>query len=239
VNSSPCVVAVIVPGDGRMRFCGSEMTDLETGDWVEVDGPLAGEPGQVAFAADRVDIPPDIELESSIHRRLTDQEITSAKSNADRAVQLVEKAVGSVAVVDARITLMSLRFTLGGDMLLCRCFGPEAIPPESLMSRLSTELGVPVQLEWSDHLTHSTGSLGRIDARYAASARVIRERLGVDSAHVSYFPKGWPRLGSEVGTPHGSGTFLGMSVRHHSARIRLESGDEVDVPLGELVKPGR
>ncbi len=154
------ILGALVPGDGHVYFCRSELADLRAGDWVDLNGQPARiifEPGQVDYADAPVDLP-------RIQRRLTSEEIAGIKPVAHSALDV------------------AVRF----------------------------------------------GSLGRFHPRFTDLDTHVRERLRLDRAPAL------PRLGATVQTPGGTGILLSVSMRHQSATIRLESGEEVRVPVEEL-----
>lgn len=79
-----------------------------------------------------------------------------------------------------------------------------------------------------DHPSARFGSLGRFHPRMTDLDAHIRARLRIDQT------PDLPHLGAIVQTGHGPGVLLGISMRHQSATIRLGSGEEIRVPIGEL-----
>jgi hypothetical protein len=158
------ILGALVPGDGRLRFCRSNLEDLQAGDWIELSGPQGSESACIVFGPDQVEYPDAPDDLPRIQRRLTPDEI-------------------------AELT-------------------PVARPDDSATARF--------------------GSLGRLRQGVTDLDAHIRARLRIDQA-----PE-LPHLGAIVQTPHGPGTLLSVSMRHQTATIRLESGKEIRMPVGDL-----
>ncbi len=237
ISERDSIVAALVPGDGRPRFCQTKRTGATTGDWVVIDSPFGVEPGQIVFAVDRVDVPSTIEIVASIVRNMTIAEILELDTNMLRSLSVIGEAARVAEMIDPSIQLRNLRFTLDGSRILCTCHGDAADPPAQLDRELSATLGCPVVVEWRERPAQSFGSLGRIRVRDATTEeKVIRHRLRIDDAESTLAPNGWPRLGSRVGTVDGAGVMVGVSIRHNTAIVRLDSGDETVVPVVNLTK---
>ena len=78
------------------------------------------------------------------------------------------------------------------------------------------------------------GSLGRLLPRMNDLDAHIRVRLGLDPPVDQPVTPDLPHLGDTIETTHGPGVLLSVSMLHQSATIRLESGEEIQVPVGEL-----
>lgn len=154
------ILGVLVPGDGRMHFCRSDIEDLQIGDWVELDG----QPARIVFSSDQV-------------------EYREAPADLPR---------------------------------VCRRLTPDEVANISAVARSEEPPSV------------SFGSLGRLHPRTPDLDAHIRHRLRLGETPIL------PRLGTIIQTAHGPGVLLSVSMRHQSATIRLESGEEVRVPVEEL-----
>jgi hypothetical protein len=154
------IFGALIPGDGRLRFCRSDLDNLQVGDWVDLDGDRA----RIVIGPDQVEYPDTPTDLPHIRRRLTPDEIASL---------------------------------------------------------------TPVTRA-DDHATVRYGSLGRLHPRITDLDAHIRDRLRIDRE-----PE-FPHLGAIVQTTHGPGILLSVSMRHQSATIRLESGAEIRVAVGEL-----
>jgi hypothetical protein len=164
------ILGVLVPGDGRVRFSRSDLTDLQVGDWVELDGTEGREPARIVFGRGQVEYP-DAPLElPRIHRRLTADEVAGLNA--------IEQPGPNPAV----------RF----------------------------------------------GSLGRLRPSITDLDAHIRVRLGMDPPGDLPVSPELPHLGAIVPTAHGPGVLLSVSMHHQSATIRLESGEEIRLPVEEL-----
>ncbi|HEX7101230.1 MAG TPA: hypothetical protein VF201_01175 [Nitrolancea sp.] len=164
------ILGALVPGDGRVRFCRTELEDLQPGNWVELDGTEGSEPARIVFGLGQVeypDAPPDL---PRIHRLLTPDEIAG--------------------------------------------------------------LDAPEQPEGSP--TVRFGSLGRLRPLMTDLDKHIRVRLGLDPPGALPVSPELPHLGAIVQTAHGPGVLLSVSMRHQSATVRLESGEEIRVPVEDL-----
>ncbi len=237
INDRDSIVGALVPGDGRPRFCQTNRTELTTGDWVVIDSPFGVEPGQIVFTANQVDVPSTIKIVASIVRNMTAAEISELDSIMLRALPLSGEAARVAEMIEPSIQVSNLRFTLDGSTILCGCRGQSSEPPAQLERELSAKLGYPVVVEWRNRPAQSFGSLGRIRSRDATTAeKVIRDRLRLDVAGSTLAPNGWPRLGSRVGTVDGTGVMVGVSIRHNTAIVRLDSGDESIVPVDSLTQ---
>lgn len=160
------ILGALVPGDGRLRFCRTELEDLQIGDWVELDG----EPARIVFGPGQVEYPDAPTDLSRIVRLLTADEIAE------------------LSAIDQ----------------------PERNP------------------------TVRYGSLGRIHPRTTDLDAHIRARLGLDPPGDLAVTPDLPHLGATVQTAHGPGVLLAVSMRHQSATVRLESGEEIRLPVGDL-----
>jgi hypothetical protein len=164
------VLGVLVPGDGRLRFCRADLADLQAGEWIELDGPTGREPACIVFGPGQVeypDAPPDL---PRIRRRLSPDEIAELR---------------------------------------------------------------PV-VRSGESRTFRFGSLGRLQPRVTNLDAYIRQRLRLDPPGALPVSPDLPHLGATIQTADGSGILLAVSMRHQSATIRLESGEEIRVPVAEL-----
>ncbi len=227
------LAGVLIPGDGRLRWCSTRVADVCEGDWVVVSGALGDEPGQVLFTPERISNPLSIPETFVVSRRLTSAEQARIPALIARASGLIEAAQQAVSRLDKAVEISSLRFTLDGSMLLLLVHGTAGDQVDSVSETLSRALGVPVNVEWGGLQARTFGSLGRFGAP-EGERDLIMTRLRIDEVGTAQFPNGWPRLGQTVRTPHGTGQLCSVSVRHNVATVRLETGEEIEVPVDEL-----
>ena len=169
-DAMTAILGALVPGDGRMRFCQTELEDLRVGDWIELNGTQGSEPARIVFGPGQVEYPDAPADLPRAYRRLT---------------------LDEVAGLDAVIQ-------------------PEPNPVVRF------------------------GSLGRLHPRMSDLDGYIRKRLRLDpSGDVPVSPE-LPRLGAVIQTAHGPGILLSLSMRHQTATIRLESGEEIWVAVDDL-----
>ncbi len=229
-------IGIMVPGDGRVRFCSTPLADLRGGEWVVASGPFGDEPGQVLFGAQRVASPNRLPAAFVAPRRLTPLEREQIPALIRRVTESFDAVRAVLLQLDPEAEISSLRLSLDGSTLLLRVFGTTGDRSASLVETLSRRLGISVNVEWTDRPAHTFGSLGHVDSADDERALVLA-RLKIDEVASTSFPNGWPRLGQVVGTPQGPGRLRSVSVRHNSATIRLDSGDQIELPVVELSAP--
>ena len=217
-----------------LRFCWGREGDLRTGDWVVVGGPLGDESGRVLFGADDVDAPAQIELSCTIERRLSDAELSEVESRLERARALTCEVERQGKSVDSSFEMASLRLSLDGTTILCSLFGQLEVGRSSLEQVLEERMGQPVRLELMDRAPVTYGSVGRLRTGTPVDEQALHQRMGVGRLSGNPRPNGWPRLGCRVRAGETTGTLSGISMRHGTATIRLESGEDIAVPEDEL-----
>ena len=233
VSPSLNVVGALVPGDGRLHFCLTDLEDVQAGDWVALSGAYGEEPAQIVFNAEQVefpDLPADLPL---IRRRLIYAELASLSDNVERAQALTSPLRAIVAQVDPGVVVVGIRFTLAAKTLVCRCSSGGAVATDALARTLSEQLSVPVEIEWGSGSSASYGSLGRLRSVALDLDATIRARLGLEESELPA-PPTLPHLGTVIETAQGPGVLLSISMRHQSATIRLGSGEETVLPLNDL-----
>ncbi len=199
-----------------------------------VGGPLGDEPGRVLFGAADVDAPAQIDLRCTIERRLSDEELSEVESRIELARALTGEVERQVKSMDSTLDLTSLRLSLDGATILCTLCGQSEMDSSSLGCHLEERMGQPVRLELMDRVPVTYGSVGRVRTGPLVDEQALLQRMGVGRLSGNPRPNGWPRLGSRVRAGDMSGTLIGISMRHGTATIRLESGEEDEVPLDEL-----
>ena len=220
----PSLVAVLVPGDGRYRFC-STLIALEPGDWVAVAGPFGQEPGQVVRGSGSVLAGTEREQSPVIDRRLDPGEISSVAHRARRALEQTSAAVRIAAEAAPEVQVSGLRYTLSGEVI-CSCVVPEGCVTSELLDQLSRLLDVATHLEPVQGSARF-GGLGKDSGLPADPAeRAFDERLSRVGA--------WPHLGDRVRGAGVEGQLQGISVRDGDARIRDTDGQEHVVPVDQL-----
>lgn len=233
VEPADKITGVLVPGDGRLRFCSTTMSALRAGDWVAVDGELGQEPGRVVFEAGQVEHPASLPAGYRTARKLTANELARVETLVARAGLLAREAAHALAGIDANAELESVRLSLDGSTLLCHGFGA-GDKKATFEQAVSAATGLSTRSEWSASPASASGSLGRLSSTGGDPSPTIRERLAIDSVGPSDFPNGWPRLGSVVRSAAGAGRLISVSVKHNVATVQLESGDLIQVPVSEL-----
>lgn len=231
------IAGAIVPGDGRLRFCRSTVIGMKAGDWVVIDSLLAAEPGRILFAPGDVDVPASFKTTASIARFMSEDEVARVDVHARSVLSLLDDAKRVAAGIDPDLRILNLRVSLDASTILCRYVSDTATPPEHVEHRLSVGLGRPVRVESSDRPAHAFGSLGRIRASARVPEQAIWDRLGIASSATGQFANGWPRLGSRVMSPAGTGRLLAVSVRYDTATIQLDSGERTEVEVKRLTTP--
>jgi len=234
VRDGAPVLAVSVPGDGFLRFCRAPQENFTAGEWVVIDGPLGQEPGKVIFGSDDVDIPGNVELRYTVALRLTEHERSTIDEHVEAARGFIATVVDQLSSIDPVLELSSLRLSLDGETLLCAIFGHPSEDLPNLERMLTEFFSRQVRLEVLERSAVFYGSVGRIAEREPGDEDLL-ERVGRGRLSGNPRPNGWPRLGSRVGAGAVSGVLLGISMRHDTATIRLDSGEEQAVPLSDVV----
>ena len=215
-------IAVRRVGSARLEIA----TVADAVPWVAVPGPLGEE--AAAFAGD------ETALLGWEDETLLPARPLGADETARLAVLIADASVlaGQLAGL-LPWRLVGLRPTLAGGLVIEVIASPvnELSEREAELARL---LSRPIALV-SVGERALTGSTGRpalpIDLEEAAVKRLL--------AGAPARPGGFPRIGSPVSSPHGSGVV--WSVRTRDRTVLLQVGDEtVRVPLAELVtdEPG-
>jgi len=194
--------------------------------WVAVPGPLGEE--AAAFSGD----------ETALLGWEGETPLPARPLGADETARLAV-LVAEASVLAGRLAgllpwrLVGLRPTLAGGLIIevTTAAVDELSEHEAELARL---LGRPIALV-SVGERALTGSTGRpalpIDLEEAAVKRLL--------AGAPARPGGFPRIGSPVRSPHGSGVVWSVRTRDRTVLVRV--GDEtVRVPLAELVtdEPG-
>jgi hypothetical protein len=234
VNPLSNVVGALVPGDGRMRFCRTNLVDLSPGEWVALSGAYGEEPAQVAFTAEQIEFPDAPTDLPHILRRLSLAEITSLSDIVERAQALMPSLKAIVAQVDPAVVVVGVRFTVAAKTLVCRCSSRGVVAAEALARTLSEQLSLPVEIDGSSVSTASYGSVGRLRSNALDLDATIRARMGLEESDPLASPR-LPHLGAVIQTPQGPGVLLSISMRHQSATIRLDSGSETMIPLNDVL----
>ena len=226
------VVGALVPGDGRLHFCLTDLEGVQAEDWVVLSGAYGEEPAQIVFNAEEVefpDLPAELPL---IRRRLIQAEFASLSDSVERAQALTSPLRAIVAQVDPGVVVVGVRFTLAAKTLICRCSSGGAAA-DTLARTLSEQLSVPVEIEWGSGSSALYGSVGRLRSIALDLDVTIRARLGLEESELPA-PPNLPHLGTVIETAQGLGVLLSISMRHQSATIRLDSGEETVLPLNDL-----
>lgn len=234
LSDGSAIVGAIVPGDGRIRFCLTPLSNLGNGDWAVVSGPLGDEPARVVFPTGSVDVSPGAHIRQRIRRKMTESELREAEANRGRSLALIDEVSSLFGATVADFELISLRFTLDGTTLICGCVGSPNEYTTRIAQEIERKFNLQAVIQWINDPAKSCGSLARDPHPEAASEATIRNRLGITDAS-DEFPNGWPRLGSNVRGAAGDGRVKSISVRHNTANLLLRSGETIDVPLQELI----
>lgn len=233
------VAGVRHPGRGRLRFCRAEIADADLHAWVAVLDDAGEQAGRIMVAPQQIMLgePPPL---ASITRRLSPEEIRRVAELDELARGEMDRAIELVRELHLPLFITGLRYTLDAQAALIPYRGPRQLDTALLAMMLTGQLGVPVYLEWEGELeplgANLFGGLGRLRETGPSFDELIRSRFAALSEPPAFAPEGLPRLGSRVQSPDGSGTILSISTKRREVRLRLDSGDEIVVPL-ETISP--
>lgn len=240
-NAAVPVAGVRQPGRGRLRFCRAEIADADLGAWVAVLDETGEQAGRIVVAPQQIMLgePPPL---ASITRQLSPDEIRRVAELDERARGEMDRAIELVRGLHLPLFITGLRYTLDAQAALIPYRGPRQLDSALLAATLAGQLSTTVHLEWEGELeplgVSLFGGLGRLRESQPSLDELIRRRFVPLSEPPAFAPEGLPRLGSHVQSPGGSGTILSISTKRREARLRLDSGDEIVVPLDDIVSAG-
>ena len=231
------VLGARVLGSGRVRFCRTALEDLDIGDWIAVGETGADVPGRVVIAPRQLVYAEPPEHLAVVVRRLTTAETEQLPSLADRAREVLDRAIAATRELGLPVFLTGLHPSLDGRTATVDWRGPHEYDLGPLVEVLAGS-GANVRFEWEGPLAAAGvqlfGGLGRLPVRPLDLDAVVAGRFDRTGAEHTSAPEGLPRLGSRVATPHGDGILRSISTRHREALVRLDSGDDVNVPVDTL-----
>lgn len=234
---TPDVIGVRLLGSGRVRFCRTSLRDLDVGDWVALAGPTAEAPGRVVVAPRQLvygDPPDSLPI---VARRLTGGEVDGLPTLAAAARGVLDRAIAANRALGLPAFLTGMRPDLGGLSGALDWRGPGDADLSPLADALAGS-GWALRLTWEGPLAaageHLFGGLGRLPERPLDLDALVAARFDRVGRDQTFAPEGLPRLGSRVATPRGDGVVRSISTRDRAALVRLDSGDEVSLPVEEL-----
>ncbi|CCF84631.1 hypothetical protein [Nitrolancea hollandica] len=231
------LVGVRIPGAGRLRFRGTAIEDIALRDWVAVPSPAGEEPGQVVVAPQQFKLAKLPERLPAVIRRLTPDEVELVATRVERAREVLDAVIATVRERRFPLFITGLRFTLGGEAVIVSFRGPQGAGEGELPRMVEPVAGVPVHLEHEAAGTNLFGSLGRPPAALTFN-ELLRDRFPGTGRDLALAPEGLVRLGTRVRTDHGAGSVISVATRERRARVRLDSGEEVLVPVDDLSVAG-
>jgi hypothetical protein len=236
----PAVLGARLLGSGRVRFCRAAPEGTEVGAWIAVAAPERTHeaPGRVVVAPRQLVFGEPPARLALVTRRLTAAEVARLPALAEMARDMLDRAIAGARELGLPIFLTGLSPDLDGPGATVDWRGPESYDPTPLQVAL-TGSGMDVRLTGEGPLAaagdHLFGGLGRLPAAPLDLKEIMRARFGRPGRARPFAPEGLPRLGSRVTTPHGGGTVRSISTRRHEALVRLDSGDDVTLPVDALV----
>ncbi len=231
------LVGVRIPGAGRLRFRGTTIEGIALRDWVAVPSPAGEEPGQVVVAPQQLKLAKVPERLPIVIRRLTPDEVALVTKRMDRAREVLDAVIATVRERRLPLFITGLRFTLSSEVVIVSYRGPQETGEGELPGVVEPVAGVPVHLEHEAAGTNLFGSLGRPVAALTFN-ELLRNRFPRTGRDLAFAPEGLVRLGARVRTDHGAGSVISVATRERRARVRLDSGEEVLVPVDDLGAAG-
>ncbi len=228
------LVGVRIPGAGRLRFRGTAIEDIALRDWVAVPSPAGEEPGQVVVAPQQFKLAKLPERLSAVIRRLTADEVALVSTRLERAREVLDAVIATVRERRLPLFITGLRFTLSGEAVIVSYRGPQGTGEGVLPGVVKPVAGVPVYLEYEAAGMNLYGSLGR-PPEVLTFHELLRTRFPGTGRGLAFAPEGLVRLGTRVRTDHGAGSVISIATRERRARVRLDSGEEVLVPVDDLI----
>lgn len=235
------VIGVRVPGLGRLRFCEVATPEATLHAWVAVPGPLGDEAGQIVVSPQQVVLDQLPNALPRVTRALSADEVAQVATLTQQARERLDAAIATVRAADLPVFVTGLRLTLAGDGAVVTWRGPGVQLADILEHALAGAIDLPLHLDWEGPLDQIDGGLfggvGRLRAAPFDLDSALRERFDLPGGPEVFAPETLPRLGARVQTPDGPGTLQAVSMRHKEATVRLESGEDVSVPLDALSEP--
>lgn len=227
------LVGVRIPGAGRLRFFGTAVEDIALHDWVAVPSAAGEEPGQVVVAPQQLLLTRLPERLPAVIRRLPPDEVDQVAARMERAREVLDAVIAIVRERRLPLFITGLRFVLGGEAVIVSYRGPEGTGEGELPGAIEPVVGVPVHIEYEAAGMNLFGGLGRPPAAVTFN-ELLRKRFPGTGRDLAFAPEGLVRLGTRVRTDHGVGSVISVATRERRARVRLDSGEEVLVPVGNL-----
>ncbi len=231
------VAGVRIPGAGRIRFYETAVEDLALRDWVVVPSMAGEEPGQVVVTPQQLKLARLPERLPVVSRRLAPDEVDQVTARMERARGMLDAVIAIVRERRLPLFITGLRFTLGGDAVIITFRGPETTREGELSGTVGLVVGVPVHLEFEAAGMNLFGSLERPPAAMTFND-LLRDRFPGIGRDLVFAPEGLVRLGTRVRTDRGAGLVISVATRERRARVRLDSGEEVLVPVNDLTAAG-
>lgn len=227
------VAGVRIPGAGRLRFCSTAIEDIVLGDWIAVPSFAGEEPGQVVVAPQQFMLTRLPEHLPVVIRRLSPDEVDQVVARMETARRLLDTVITVVRERRYPVFITGLRFTLSGETVIVSYRGPENSETSELAGVVEPVVSVPVHLEREAAGKNLFGALGRPPAAVTFDELLGRRLPGV-GRDLAFAPEGLVRLGTPVRTDLGAGIVISVATRERRARVRLDSGEEVLVPVADL-----
>jgi hypothetical protein len=228
------LVGVRIPGAGRLRFRGTAIDDIALRDWVAVPSTAGEEPGQVVVAPQQFKLAKLPERLPAVLRRLAPDEVALVATRMERASEVLDAVIATVRERRLPLFITGLRFTLSGEAVIVSYRGSQGTGEGELPGVVEPVAGVPVYLEYEAAGMNLFGSLGR-PPEALTFKELLRNRFPGTGQDVAFAPEGLVRLGTRVRTDHGAGSVISVATRERRARVRLDSGEEVLVPVDDLI----
>jgi len=230
------VVGVRFPGGSRVHFYRTAISDLTLREWVVVSANRGEEPGLVVVAPYQVAMAQLPERLTVISRRLSADEVARVEAQTAQVRESLAAAISQVG--RPLLSVTGLRLTLRGDAAVLTYHGPAGDRICGINLMLEHTLGLPVYLEQEPESPGLFGGLGRLPAALSRET-ILCQRFDLPDQEPVFAPEGLVRLGSSVGTERGTGVVVSIATRDRQTRVRLESGEEVLVPLADVVEGHR
>lgn len=231
------VVGVRIPGCGRLRFCGTVIADIALRDWVAAPSAVGEEPGLVVVAPQQLKLARLPERLPAVTRRLAADEVAQVAVRMERARGMLDAVIAIVRERRLPLFITGLRFTLIGEAVIVSYRGPDETGEDELAVAVEPVIGLSVHFEHEAAGVNLTGSLGRPPAAMTFN-ELLQHRFSGTGRERAFAPEGLVRLGTRVRTDHGVGLVISVATRERRARVRLDSGDEVLVPVNDLTAAG-
>ena len=231
------VAGVRIPGAHRLRFYRTAIVDIALRDWVPAPSPAGEEPGLVVVAPQQLKLAGVPDHLPVITKRLAAAEVEQLAARLERVRGLLDDLIAVVRDAELPLFITGLRFTLNGEAAIVSYRGSEAAREDALIRAAEPVVGVPVQLEYEGAGPNLFGGLGRPPAGMTFHD-LLRNRFSEVGGAPAFAPEGLVRLGTRVGTAQGAGMVISVATRERQARVRLDTGEEVLLPVDGLSAAG-